>query len=163
MTHSVGAHELWYTTESKNWNLFIIIILYYRSTDQVDGCLILVLWPSMVQACWIVWLSIAKCVVNCYCELHLPVGFQVVQKSKIFERMLDRVAIFVLFFVLLNFPRLNYQSTFGEAFIIIKVHLLSENRLFCSNYLAHSGVNSADNGAKLRFLLKPLRISDGDL
>jgi hypothetical protein len=63
----------------------------------------------------------------------------------------------------LNFPRLNYQSTFGEAFIIIKVHLLSENRLFCSNYLAHSGVNSADNGAKLRFLLKPLRISDGDL
>jgi len=113
MTHSVGAHELWYTTESKNWNLFIIIILYYRSTDQVDGCLILVLWPSMVQACWIVWLSIAKCVVNCYCELHLPVGFQVVQKSKIFERMLDRVAIFVLFFVLLNFPRLNYQSTFG--------------------------------------------------
>ena len=67
MTYSGGTHKLWYASKSKYWHFLIVVILHYYATDQVYGSLVLVLRPRIVQALWIIWVSITQRVVNCYC------------------------------------------------------------------------------------------------
>ncbi len=127
MTYSGGAHELGYAPKSKDRDLLIVVVLHDYAADQVDGRLVLVLRPSSVQAQGIVWVSITQRVVNCYCELHLPVVFQVVQEGESFEHLLLDCAVLLDLLVFREFPRSDDQSAFGSAFIPVEVNFLRED------------------------------------